>query len=260
MTSAGDALVAALQLPAAALQTHRLTKKDILAQWDARSPADAKLLGRLVASARIVAVLSPATVNVPAAVSHQDNADMVPVLDVVLAAGTRVRDATRVAELLHRAMPRPAALALSAGLDSEWFSFALSRASRTEAGMSVIEAHLLLPASNFGNGSLAVSVMDKTDLASLYRDVVRFAAADGRPASRALSARDAVEQRQRIEAIESALSGAVREAARERVMQRKIDLNSRVTELRQELQTAAEALYGSSPRAGLQIQDHKVGP
>lgn len=260
MSEAGDAVVSALALPDAARQVHRLTKKDIVGQWDQRSPADAKLLGRVVASARIVGVLSPATLGVPAVRAGETPVDVIPIIDLELAERTSERDRTRAAELMHRALPRPAVLAVSSPREETRISLALTRLSKTEAGMSVVEAHLVVELGRIVQGSLAVQGLDRSDLGAVYRDIVRVAAADGRPASRGLDAAAAVGLRHRIAALADDEASARREAGRERAMQRRIDLNARVAAIRRELSAARAKLFAPEALSSSSTQDHKVGP
>jgi len=248
-----------LGLPARARQSRRLTKKDIAAQWEQSAPADARLLNRVIAAATIVGVLSPATVGAAAVKDAERPVDMIPVISMTLVDGVKQVDRTRVAELMHRSMPRPAVLGLRA-LDGElMLSLALTRLSLTEAEMSVIEAHLLTRADEIATESLHVTRLARSDLAALYRDLVCTAAAEGRPASPALTAAEAVDLRHKISSLETDLAAAARDAARERAMQRKIEINSRARQLREQIERARTSLYAEAGNRSLTNEDPRVG-
>ncbi|WP_181065482.1 MULTISPECIES: DUF4391 domain-containing protein [unclassified Rathayibacter] len=249
MSSTPVDLAELLGLPVRARETHRVTKKDIVAQWEQSAPSDARLLGRTISSAAIVGVLSPTTIGAAAVVSEDVRVDMIPVLSVVLAEHVRPADRRRVAELLHRSMPRPAVIGLQASDDHSVLSLALTRLSRIDVGMSVIEAHLLVPVAAIAAHALEISNLARTNLVMMYGDLVRTAAADGRPASPALSPVNAVELRRRVGVLEGELATAIRDAAREKAMQKRISLNVRARELRARIADIATELYGENGNA-----------
>lgn len=232
-----------LGLPTRARQMHRVTKKDIVAQWEQSAPADARLLGRTISWAAIVGVLSPTTVGAAAVVSEDVRVDMIPVLSVVLAENVKPADRKRVAELLHRSMPRLAVVGLQAADIEPVLSLALSRLSRTDVGMSVLEAHLLVPVAAVAAHALEVGHLARTDLVVLYRDLVRTAAANGRPAKATLGAVEAVELRHRASLLNGDLAAVVRDAAREKSMQKRIELNARAREVRARIAAVLAELY-----------------
>ncbi|WP_084076873.1 DUF4391 domain-containing protein [Demequina sp. NBRC 110057] len=260
MTPAPVDVVEMLGLPARARETHRLTKKDIVEQWEHSAPADARLLSRAIASARIVGVLSPATTGVPAVRDADRPVDMIPVLEVRMADGITAKDQRRVAELLHRAMPRPAIVALYPSEQVPFLSLALTRLSKTEAGMSVVEEHLAAPADRIVAASLHVGELDRTDLGALYRDLVRRAAADGVPSPSLRNAAEAVELRRRVAALDEDLQSAVRSAAREKSMQRRIAHNGEARILRDQIAQTRAALFGAGADQTRISDDPKVGP
>ena len=57
--------VSLLGLPHSARQDHRITKKLLTEQFEEQAPADARLLARALASAQLVAILRPETIQVP---------------------------------------------------------------------------------------------------------------------------------------------------------------------------------------------------
>lgn len=241
MTELGDLL----GLPEKARMRQRLTKKEIVGQYEGTSPSDARLLTKVIASATIAGVLRPETIGVPTFQDAERRADFIPVLDVALAEGARPGDRTRVAELLHRSMPRPAILAFEMPDREAVLSLALTRLSKTDGGQetSVIEASLLTELDRIDPGALSIRRLNQGDLWALYRDLVRTAAADGHPASAALTAYEAVALRQRLANLDAELEALARDAQREKNQQRRIDLNSHGRALRTEIETVRGTLY-----------------
>lgn len=248
-----------LGLQERARETHRLTKKDIVGQWEASAPADARLLNRAVSSARIVGVITPATTGIAAVRDPDRTADMIPVIDLALAGGVKRADRKRVAELMHRAMPRPAVLGVFFPGTTTELSLALTRPNRTDEGRSVIEAHLLVSAEDIATGSLRIANLDRSDLGSLYRDLVRTAAAGGRPADDLSDATEAVRLHVRLVALDEELQAAMRRAAREKTMQRRIEVNAEIRAVRARVEQTRAALFDASHRTD-ETNDPKVGP
>lgn len=253
-------VVEVLGLPARARETHRLTKKDIVEQWEHSSPADARLLRRAISSARIVGVLSPATTGVSAVRDADRPVDMIPVLEVRTADDVKAKDERRAAELLHRAMPRPAVITMSPPEGTPVLSLALTRLSKTNAGMSVVEEHLMVPIDRIATASLHVGEVDGADLGSLYRDLVRRAAANGCPAPGLRDAAEAVALRHRLASLDEDLQSVVRSAAREKSMQRRIEHNGEACNLRNRIALTRDALYEAAADQTRTSDDPKVGP
>lgn len=260
VTSGSSDVAEVLGLPARARETRRLTKKDIVEQWEHSAPADARLLRRAINSASIVGVLSPATTGVPAVHDADRPVDMIPVLEVRIADDLKAKEQRRVAELLHRAIPRPAVITTSPSEGASVLSLALIRLSKTDVGMSVIEEHLTVRIDGITAESLHVDELDRTDLASLYRDLVRRAAAHGRPAPSLRDAAEAVELRRRLANFETELQSTIRSAALERSMQRRIEHNNEARSLRDQIARIQDALYGGPARQTRTSYDPKVGP
>lgn len=247
VTSGPVSVAEVLGLPARARKTHRLTKKDIVVQWEHSAPADARLLRHTIRSAKIVGVLSPATTGVPAVRDADRPVDMIPVLEVRVADDVKAKDERRAAELLHRAMPRPAVITMSPPDGAPVLSLALTRLSKTDVGMSVVEAHLTIPLDEIAAASLHVDELDHADLGSLYRDLVRRGAAGGRPAPSLRNASEAIKLRHRLEELDEDLQSAIRSAAREKSMQRRIEHNGRARILRDRIAQTRDALYDAPP-------------
>lgn len=234
-----------LALPDDARLRHRLTKKEIAGQYEDDAPTDARYLTRTIAQATIVGVLRPETIGVRAFQGADRRADFVPVLDLVLADKAGLRDAIRVADLMHRSMPRPVVMQVTLSDGVQQLAVAVTRLSRTDSGgeTSVVEASLIVPVSGIPAGALSVSHLNRTDLWALYSDIVRIVAADGRPASAALTAIEAIGLRRRLTDLGSELDAAVRDAKREKNIQRQIDLNASAARLRRTIAETHSVLY-----------------
>jgi len=234
-----------LGLPEAARQDHRVTKKMLAEQFADRAPADARLIAKAIASARLVGILRPETIQVPRYADADRAVTDIPVLDITLAEKATAADRSRVAELIHRSMDKPVVALLTAPDGTALLSLALSHPSRTDPNRSTsaIDAHLTIPVAEIAPGTLQVGRLDRTDMWALYRDLVRVAAAGGRPASGALTAAQAVETRRRLADLEAELDSVVRDAKQARGQQARIDLNTRARDLRTRIGEAREMLY-----------------
>lgn len=234
-----------LALPEEARLRHRLTKKEIAGQYEEDAPADARYLNRTIAQATIAGVLRPETTGVRAFQDTDRRVDFIPVIDLVLADNARPGDVTRVNELMHRSMPRPVVLQVTVPDGVPHLAVAITRLSKSDTGgeTSVVEASLTIPTERVSVGALAISRLNRSDLWALYNDIVRTAAADGRPVSESLTAIQAVGLRRRLSDLASELDAAVRDARREKNMQRKIDLNAQTSRLRRAITDTHAALY-----------------
>lgn len=236
-----------LGLPDAARQDHRITKKMLAEQFEERAPADARLIPKAVAAARLTGILRPETIQVP---RYQDSERIIidiPVIEASLTGKTTAADRIRVAELIHRSMAKPVVLFASVPDGDTLLSLALSHVSRTDPtrSTSVIDAHLIVPVGQIEPGTLHVDRLDHTDMWALYRDLVRTAAANGRPASAALQAADAIAVRRRLADLDVELATVVRDARQAKSQQVRIDLNTRARTLRALISRARETLYKS---------------
>ena len=234
-----------LGLPDAARQDHRITKKMLAEQFEERAPADARLIAKAVAAARLVGILRPETIQVP---RYQDGERVVidiPVIEAALTDKTTAADRSRVAELIHRSMAKPVVLVACIPDGTTMLSVALTHVSRADPtrSTSVIDAHLMVPAGQIEPGALHVDRLDHTDMWALYRDLVRMAATDGRPASVAVQAADAIAVRRRLADLEAELTTVVRDARQAKSQQVRIDLNTRARTLRTQIGRARETLY-----------------
>lgn len=234
-----------LGLPGSAWQDHRVTKKLLTEQFEERSPADARLIGKGLATARLVAIMRPETIQVPRYVDDERTVTDIPVIDAALTDKTTAGDRTRVAELIHRSMARPVVLLAQMPDETTHLSLALSHISRTDPtrSTSVIDAHLMVATTEIEPGALRIGRLDRTDMWALYRDLVRVAAADGRPIGVALQASEAVVLRRNLIDLEAELALVVRNARQTKSQQARIELNTRARTLRARISQAREALY-----------------
>lgn len=237
--------VGLLGLPEAALQRQRITKKMLAGQFEENSPADARLITKSVSSAWVIGMLRPATIQVPVHKGAEHDVTDIPVLEVSLTNGTTGGTRTRVTELIHRSMARPMVLLVSVPDGSTELSLALSRVSRTDPtrSTSVIEGHITVPTERIKAGSLYLERLDRTDMWALYLDLVRTAAADGRPASTALQAAEAIELRRRLSDLEHELAALTRDAKKAKNHQQRIDLNTRARTARARIAHVRGVLY-----------------
>lgn len=239
--------VGLLGLPDTARQDHRITKKMLAEQFEEPAPADARLIAKAVATARVVGILRPETIQVP---KYQDGERVVidiPIIEAALTDKTTAADRTRVAELIHRSMAKPVVLVAYIPDGETLLSVALSHVSRTDPtrSTSVIDAHLIVPVGQIEPGALHVDRLDHTDMWALYRDLVRMAATYGHPSSAALQAADAIAVRRRLADLEAELAAVVRDAKQAKSQQVRIDLNTRARTVRAQIDRAKETLYKS---------------
>ncbi|RAO52735.1 hypothetical protein LUPAC06_05596 [Micromonospora saelicesensis] len=241
-----------LGLPETARQQHRITKKMLAAQFEDQAPADARLITKTVASVQLVGILRPETIQVPSYRDTERSVVDVPVLEVVLADKTSAADCTRVTQLVHRSMAKPLVLFVHPSDGTTTLSLALSHVSRTDPtrSTSVIDAHVVVPAMQIEPGALHLDRLDRTDMWALYRDLVRTGAADGRPASAALEAAEAIALRRRLTDLETELATVVRDVKQAKSQQRRIELNTQARTLRAQIEGVRNALYSPDHNHG----------
>lgn len=241
-----------LALPDAARHQHRITKKMLAVQFEDQAPADARLINKAVASAQLVGILRPETIQVPKYQDAERAVIDVPVLEVLVAEKTSAADRIRVTELVHRSMAKPVVLLANMPDGHTTLSLALSHVSRTDPtrSTSVIDAHVMVPTGGIEPGALHLDRLDRTDMWALYRDLVRTAAADGRPASTALQAVDAIALRRRLTDLESELITVVHDAKRAKNQQRRIELNIEARTLRTQIGHVRSNLYSTDDHHG----------
>jgi hypothetical protein len=144
-------------------------------------------------------------------------------------------------------MARPVILFVTSPKGGDWISLALTHVSVNNADRSVIDARVLASLDQIVPGSLRFKVLDRADLATLYRDLTRVVAADGQPTVPGLTAERIIQMRSQLMALEAELATTVRAAQSERSQPGRIALNTRARELRDQIQTVGAALYSPVP-------------
>lgn len=228
-------------------QPGRIPKKTLVEQAASNS-TDASLITRAVARASVQAVLRADNTKVPPYDDEQKRVDDIAVMHLECSDEASSGDMTRLVELVHRSMPRPLILFISSPRDGELISLALTHTnlSDPDRATSVIDRSLVLPLNNIEAGALRIEKLNRTDLWALYRDLVRVAAADGHPASKSLTAEEALDLRGRLTALNAELAAVARDARKEKSHGGRIGLNTRAKELRLQIKTVASFLYGPS--------------
>ena len=248
-------------LPPGAVSAQRVAKTTLVAPWvDDR--AAAKVIDRAVSEAHLVGILRPETIAVPAFRDDAREVTDIPVLLVALAT-SQPPAVSRLAELLHRGMPRLLVLLLSATLGTESLdatralrfdssstelSLALTRPSKTDStgATSVIEHALRVPVAPLTHGALHMNRLNTANLWTLYCDLVGAAATEGRMPPAHVDAAEAVRLHYELARAQTKLATIAREAVTVRSLQRRIDLNEEATHLRAALQEMTHTLYGVS--------------
>lgn len=237
-----------LALPARARFSERLSKKILREQiGGGGGTSEARLLDKVVAAARVVGVLRPETIQVPAHRHDDREVTDIAVLYVEPTPQTSAGERRRLVELIQRAMPRPVVLVLDGPGQPAELSLALTHISRTdpERQTSVIDAAITVPVEDLPSGGLALARCDHTDLWALYRDLVRLAASSARSAGAKLTAEQAIELHARLRAEQAELDTVVREARRVPAQRDRIALNTRAKALRDSITTLRDRLYSS---------------
>lgn len=126
--------IAALDLPAAALVNQRVPKK-LLVENGAPTAADRKLIQDAIEEFTWVAALKPASVGVP---EYRDEQRTYLELAVILIDLREAGKVSRLAELIHRAIPYPVLLVL-ADDDGLMLSLAHIRWAQKEADKTVLD-------------------------------------------------------------------------------------------------------------------------
>lgn len=232
-----------LALPPTARIRERLTKV-MLADAAAELGIDTKIIDRSVdLSSAVVGVIRPETAQVPVGRAGADVVGDIPVIHLVLTEKATSADRAKLIELMHRGMARPVILFVTSPRGSDWISLALTHVSSNDAGRSVIDARVLVSLVQIAPGSLHFNVLDKTDLATYYRDLIRAAAANGHPTVLGLTAEQIIRMRSELTTLEADLASTIRAARGERSQAGRIALNTRARDLRNQIETVVAALY-----------------
>lgn len=257
-------LVSALALPASCRVDQRVPKK-MMVENGAPTSADKRLINDCVEEVQWLAALKPTTVGV--AEYRDDEREYLEV--AVLCATTRHApqgdgagaankpvNTTRLAELMHRAVPYPVLLLLAVpkGL---FLSVAHKRWAQNEAGKVVLDGEpvtvdlaLNLSAEHPFVQALALTHQPQANMLALYQgwmdcltawqvaNVTGIFTATSTPAQ-AAARREALRTCQRLE-LESARLRAL--AAKEKQMAKQVDLNLALKRISVELASAREQL------------------
>ncbi len=233
----GDALIEALDLPAGSRVDQRVPKK-LLLENGAPTAADKRIINDGIDELLWLAALKPTTIGVP---EYRDDVREyleIAVLRLNLRAAAK---ATRLVELVHRAVPYPLLLLTEQG-ERPGLSVAHKRWSQGEAGKTVLEGDVVaaeLVAERDGErwpsfcDALALGKQPRTTLHALYQGWIEtlqallaarvtgtFAVAAN--AEHAAVRRDALQECARLDAEIARLRAT---AAKEKQMARRVELN-----------------------------------
>ncbi len=233
----GDALIEALDLPAGSRVDQRVPKK-LLLENGAPTAADKRIISDGIEELLWLAALKPTTIGVP---EYRDDVREyleIAVLRLTLRAAAK---ATRLVELVHRAVPYPLLLLTEQG-EHSGLSAAHKRWSQGEAGKTVLEGDVVAAqwdAERDGErwpafrNALALGQQPRTTLHALYQGWIdtllalhaaratgAFAVANN--AEHAAARRNALQECARLDAEIARLRAT---AAKEKQMARQVELN-----------------------------------
>jgi len=251
-----DAIVAALALPPGSRVDQRLPKK-MLAEHGGVTAADRRLLTDGIEEARWLAAIKPATAAIAPWRDEAREYLEIAVLSVAIRdSHARPAQLQRLAELIHRAVPYPVVLIVTAP-DSVVLSLAHKRAAQNEAGKVVLDGEGV--SLSFGKEStvpdellaaLALNRQPHQNLMALYQgwmDTLLAAQAAKVTGQFAIAAtpvqaearRGALLEHQRLEQ-EAARLRAL--AAKETQIAKRVELNLSLQRVQAELHAAKELL------------------
>ncbi len=249
-----EAVIAALALPTDARVEQRVPKKMLLEQG-APTAADKRRIQDGIDEVTWFAALKPTNVGIPA---YRDEVREYLEIAVIAAELRKSAKTSRLAELLHRAIPYPVVLIAAEG-DVVSLSLAHKRWSQGEAGAVVVEE--MRGTAGFRPDmpseceaaflrSLAVSALQARDLFTLYQGWLdRVTALDAAliTGSFALpeSAEAAVARREalvRYRDVAKQIAGLRARAKKETQMNRRVELNLTINRLEAELAVVSRAL------------------
>lgn len=249
-----DGLLAALDLPADSRVDQRVPKK-LLLENGAPTGADKRQINEGIEELLWLAALKPTTIGVA---EYRDDVREyleIAVLCLTLRAGAK---ATRLAELVHRAIPYPVLLLTEEGARSG-ASAAHKRWSQGEAGKTVLEGEIIAVDWDAGpdgarwpafRDALAMGRQPRETLYALYQGwidtllALRAALVTGtfavaRSAERAAGRRDALSECARLDTEIARLRAA---AAKEKQISRQVELNLELKRVERQLATARARL------------------
>jgi hypothetical protein len=247
-------LIAALALPADTRVDRRVPKKLLLEQG-APTAADKRQIQDCIEELTWVAALKPNTIGVPAFRNEVREYLEIAVVTAMLRSAAK---ATRLTELIHRAIPYPIVL-VTAQTDGVNLSLAHKRWSQGETGAIVIEdvrrtsalqPDSLAPCEEAFLVSIALSELPTRDLYALYQGWIdrvstleaatitgSFAVPD--TVERAAAQRDALATHSRLQQDIAKLRS---QAEREKQVNRRVKLNLAIKHLESKLALTKETL------------------
>ncbi len=230
-------VIAALELPPGA-RVDRRVPKTLLVEHGAPTVADKQRINEGIVAVQWVATLKPSTIGVPSFRDEVREYPEINVLSVTLRGGAKI---SRLAELLHRAVPYPVFLLMAEGTRLT-LSLAHTRWSQGESGATVLDGDPVAVAvteaetdglpSSFRQ-ALSLARQLRADLYQLYQGwidtllALKAAAVTGRfamatSADQAAAWREALRECARLDAEIVRLRKA---AAKERQVPRQVELN-----------------------------------
>ncbi len=237
--------VAALELPAAARVDQRVPKA-LLLEHGAATAGDKRLIQEAIEQIRWLAALKPTTIGVPAYRDDVREYLEVAVVSMELRSGAK---ASRLSELIHRAVPYPVVLVATSD-ECTVVSFAHKRWSQGEVGATVLDGESVFAdirdeagkAELAFSAALPVSRQPVLHLRALYQGwmdaTVALLAARLTGAftlfetpDRAAARLEALRECARLDAEVSRLRSA---ASKEKQLARQVELNLRLKTLQQE--------------------------
>ncbi len=246
-------VIAALALPADSRVDQRVPKKLFLEQG-APTPADKRVIQEGIEDIFWVASLKPANIGVP---TFKD--EVREYVEIAVLSGTLRNDAktTRLIELVHRAIPYPALLVTEqAGLTT--ISLAHKRASQAQAAVVVIDGAIVATTVDTESKSIETPFHAHLPLAkqpghslwSIYQgwigcvQALEAARLTGRyaltqTADEAAARQTALENHTRIS---REIAGLRAKAAKEKQINRRVDINLAIQGLEEELRAAVSHL------------------
>jgi hypothetical protein len=251
-----QAILHALRLPPESRVDRRVPKKMLLenGRWVA---ADKRRMNEEIGELHWVATLKPETIGIPAYVGPLPSVLEIPILRMLHRGGG---DSSRVAELVHRAIPYPLLL-LTEEAERLHLSLAAKRPAENETGRWVLDGelvqHTLIPEQDLATWDPWLAELPPrrpvhTTLRDLYLAWMRALLAlrasrlTGRgyplvPASDLPRLRESLSSLEELDAEISRLRAA---AAKERQIPRQVDLNMEVKRRERERAALVNSLYG----------------
>jgi len=247
-------IMSALDLPPGARVDARVPKK-MLVEQGAPTSTDKRAIQDGVDELHWLAALKPNTVAIPAFTDEAHDYSEIAVIAAIFRADAR---ATRLTELIHRAIPYPVLL-LTAGSGGISVSVAPKRAAQNEGGKIVVERVVAvgeldpLAPQDLDRAfvaSLALKSQPSRDLSTVFNGwLARIEALAAARLSGAYSPSDdghAVERRraalEAYGALARDIAGLRAKAAREKQLNRRVDLNIEIQRLEQALAAQKQEL------------------